>query len=668
MIQQMQIGDTRPIIDRNYRDITLAGQWLRECKVNADEAGAKNIHFGIEWQGVESMHVYRRYIADDGSGMSAADLDRFMRTYGGGGKTIGGQHDNFGIGAKIALLPWNPSGVLVVSYQDGQGQAILLRGDEANYGAAPWPSGDTLANPNGLSLPEFGIADIGAIWQQVPFWAEAGAQPQNGTIFLLLGSNPSEDTLLGDPGHQEGDSAVFPALYLNTRLWQVPAGQKVTIDVPQNKIKGSWPRRFPGQIGPTGFGTLAGKKYLALGRRTIRGAEHYIDRAGKHPITKGTVALEGGINVHWYLREEKPEKRDNPYAPRAGFIGVLYKGELYEVARSEDSGQRYRQFGVATKEVRERLFLVLEPTLGGPQDVYPTSGRDRLLLPGGQPLPFSDWGAAFHEAMPEVIAEAVAEALAREMRADSSWKEKMFRYLPRLSRTRLRRVCDGTGETGSSDPTDYVPPASDCGPEGDAVVPLHAVGPSGPENGSSPESDESQSTESGGMPKSRKLRLNVADQKGAQKAREEKMRASIPSYRIVAADEMQHPHLLASWDPLFVSPEDGSVGCVLLNRDHIALETLIADMAREYGATKSKGTGWARIEQAAYSAVGQSLVGKVMHVQAVIGPEVSEGELAECFLSDAALTTAGLGMIGEQQMLQQSLGGMMGRKKSERAA
>lgn len=28
-------------------------QWARECLVNAIEAKAKNVHFGIEWQGVE---------------------------------------------------------------------------------------------------------------------------------------------------------------------------------------------------------------------------------------------------------------------------------------------------------------------------------------------------------------------------------------------------------------------------------------------------------------------------------------------------------------------------------------------------------------------------------------------------------------------------------------
>src|SRR5215211_77308 len=176
----MRIGDTRPFIDRNYRDITQPGQWLRETFRNADEAEADNVHYGIEWQGVETQGVYRRYVADDGIGMDEADLGDFMLTYGGGGKPIGTEHENFGIGAKVALLPWNPAGLLVISYKSGQGYAMLMRGDEREYGAAPWEAMDedgevvqaAVIDPDGGALGDFGIADIGSIWKQVPFWAD----------------------------------------------------------------------------------------------------------------------------------------------------------------------------------------------------------------------------------------------------------------------------------------------------------------------------------------------------------------------------------------------------------------------------------------------------------------------------------------------------------------
>jgi len=162
-------------------------------------------------EGVEAQGVYRRYIADDGIGMDEGDLTTFMLTYGGGGKPIGTEHENFGIGAKVALLPWNPAGLLIVSYKHGHGYAMLMRGEERDYGAFPWEAVDedgeavhtAVIDPDGASLGEFGIADIGSVWTQVPFWAGREEPPENGTIFLLLGPDSDYDTLLGDPGRLE---------------------------------------------------------------------------------------------------------------------------------------------------------------------------------------------------------------------------------------------------------------------------------------------------------------------------------------------------------------------------------------------------------------------------------------------------------------------------------
>ena len=52
--------------------------------------------------------------------MTREELLSFFSTLGEGAKRIGGVHDNFGVGAKIASLPWNPEGVVVISYKDGR--------------------------------------------------------------------------------------------------------------------------------------------------------------------------------------------------------------------------------------------------------------------------------------------------------------------------------------------------------------------------------------------------------------------------------------------------------------------------------------------------------------------------------------------------------------------
>src|SRR5712672_1832292 len=81
-------------------------QWAREFLKNSLEADASRVEFGIEWQAVEKLGVYRRSVIDDGIGMNRDELLRFFSKLGEGAKKIGGVHDNFGVGAKIASLPW----------------------------------------------------------------------------------------------------------------------------------------------------------------------------------------------------------------------------------------------------------------------------------------------------------------------------------------------------------------------------------------------------------------------------------------------------------------------------------------------------------------------------------------------------------------------------------
>jgi hypothetical protein len=105
-------------------------QWAREFLKNSIEAGAKKVEFGIEWQAVEKHGVYRRTIVDNGIGMTKEELLSFFSTLGEGAKRIGGVHDNFGVGAKIAALPWNPEGVVVIAYKDGQASMIHIQLDD----------------------------------------------------------------------------------------------------------------------------------------------------------------------------------------------------------------------------------------------------------------------------------------------------------------------------------------------------------------------------------------------------------------------------------------------------------------------------------------------------------------------------------------------------------
>src|SRR5260370_36060415 len=110
-------------------------QWAREFLKNSREANATKVEFGIEWQAVEKRGIYRRTVMDNGIGMDRDELLRFFSTLGEGAKKIGGIHENFGVGAKIASLPWNPEGVVIISYKDGKGSMIQIEldPDTADY-------------------------------------------------------------------------------------------------------------------------------------------------------------------------------------------------------------------------------------------------------------------------------------------------------------------------------------------------------------------------------------------------------------------------------------------------------------------------------------------------------------------------------------------------------
>lgn len=640
----MTIGDTRPFIDRNYRDITVPGQWLRETFRNAEEAKADHVHFGVEWQGVEALGVYRRYIADDGAGMNEDDLTAFMLTYGGGGKPIGTEHENFGIGAKVALLPWNTAGLVVISYKDGNGYAMLLRGDDREYGAVTWEAEDdagdfvltAVIDPDGVSLGEFGIADLGSIWQQVPFWQGGESPPDHGTIFLLLGPEAEYDSLAGDPNRAEESATHIQALYLNSRLWELPNGPRVTIDLPVSRSKNTWAKTNPGQI-ESGPGTGG------FTRRVVSGARWHVDRGGRLATVSGSVDLGDGTVADWWLRTEPPESRPNPYGPRAGFIAVLYRGELYDIARAEDSKWRYRQFGIPAAEVMSNAFIVIRPSEDGPEGIYPTGGRDRLLRRGARDLPFTEWGAAFLADMPPEIADAIEKAMPKELLADSSWKEKFAeRFWNRLHALRLR--VRTKGDPSASDPTQTT---------SRVIVPSTTPGP-GNTRPKRPKVPGSQP---------RTPDLSVTDTGGANPARRTEMESSIPSWRPVAASEMDDEFNLASWNPDEVNP-DGSKGCVLLNKDHPGIVSLVEEMARAYSVTPQQVATWQEVERTVWDVVGQALVGKVVHTQAMLQSEVDKTTLRNLYLSDAALTTAGLGMVAEQQVVSTVLGGKIGRRKT----
>src|SRR4051794_32469938 len=175
---------------------------------NGIEADATAIRFGIEWQAVKARGVYRLQYADNGVGMSRDDLRDYMSTLGAGSKVVGGPHDNYALGCRMTLLPWNPEGVVVISVVEGVANMVKLKYDaSANAGAGEYVLEEIeWVDENGEEhistvYPPYFDDDEGIDWDAtIPdFITKEG----HGTTFIMLGRNPNEDTLDGDTERRE---------------------------------------------------------------------------------------------------------------------------------------------------------------------------------------------------------------------------------------------------------------------------------------------------------------------------------------------------------------------------------------------------------------------------------------------------------------------------------
>jgi hypothetical protein len=391
-IEPMTCSSIEALVERGYIN-SGCFTWAREVLVNSLEAGAKHVDFGVEWQGVAKHGVYRRLIADDGCGMSADELRHYLNTLVCGAKTIGPRIANFGVGAKTSLLPWNRMGLVVLSYQHGEGSMVRLECDhKGRYGLHHFEAlsedgariRETVINP-GFD-PELGI-DFA---QTKPDWIT-----DHGTILVLLGNHEKQNTFSGDPARRE-DGLRSLANFLNERFWDL---QNISVRMMEMKKvdPNLWPQ-FPHDRDRWQWRTITGAKYFVATPSTRPQSTLHSD----------TVVLSDGTEIDWYLWDDYAYRGD--YGPDAGTISLAFQGEQYDVSNHHS---KFRSFGVFEESVRKRVFLVIRPKIW--DDVTRTgvwSQPERIRLRWGDlgdDPPIADWAEEFREKMPLAIQEALKQ-------------------------------------------------------------------------------------------------------------------------------------------------------------------------------------------------------------------------------------------------------------------
>lgn len=618
-------------VDRVYRE-SGAHQWVRETYINVLQAKGTRCEFGIEWQAVENYGVYRRTIADNGCGMIPDELRGFFNTWGGGGKPIGGLHENFGIGAKSSLLPWNQYGIVVVSWVDEDPAMIWLMADPntGEYGLKQFyvenDEGDTLVDD---VITPFDDVKHGCNWEAIkPSW-----MGDSGTMIVLLGNDPSQNTVLGDPAREEADIKGI-STYFNRRLWEIPAGMKVTVEELRATDQTQWPEseEMAHRTGGPGRRTNV---------RTIEGAKYYIE----YPVssfTKGglkasnAMVLTDGTTIEWFLWErERPAIQS--YASVGGFIGAVYDEEIYDITTHHAT---YRSFGVTEGTVRSKLWLIARPPKygGGSWGVYPRGDRNSLLVQGGaragEPLPFNDWGAEFSEHMPDAIREALraARAGASGSVTDNTWRDRLAdRFGARWKLVRLL-----ARKTGSL-----------------TVAPTHA--------GTLPRAAKPKkrmtTTSGGGGRGGTTGAAAVGYVHGSVPATKTKVGGGIPTYELVRGDSVGKG-MIAAWAP---NHPEHPEGAVLIATDHPVIEEQVAHWQSQYPPHFEE-----QVRNEVHAVYGEIAVAKVAHseqLKQLLPPHEIETGLR----SDGALTMALLGLISEDAVISTRIGGKLGKFKRKAA-
>lgn len=605
-------------------------QWAREFLKNSLEAGAKRVEFGIEWLAVEMSGVYRRTIMDDGLGMTEKELLDFFSTLGAGAKKIGGVHDNYGVGAKIAALPWNPEGVAVISYRDGKGSMIwmMLEPESGDYELAEFQVGDKavcVIDPSQISGAEWnamGEVNWGAV---APDWIR-----DHGTMIVLRGSAQNPDTILGNPDASEGDIKGL-SVYLNWRFWDLSAQDVHVVELRSEK-KNSWPQ-----------GAQDRDDVRRPNNRRIMGAKYYLTdvKAPKGRLGASGVSLvdEDRVGVEWYLWEgERPAIHS--YAKKPGYIAVRYRDELFQLTMHK---AHFRWFGIIHGEVQQNLTLIVEPHLFQPSNgrwgIHPDQSRNRLIFTGkgekGVELPLSDWGMEFANDLPEDIKNAINAARGDRSGSieDDDYRKRLQdkfgnRWMTKALVQRRRRRPETTGVTATDEDVEVPPEVPDDLPPG--------------------------SGSGTGRRRHKKTRIVVrprARTDGTEEGVLVDQPVDVPRWDIGRADDFEKPWHLALW-----APNDPQGPTVVINVDSAILQEIVKHHQEQYPDVFAE-----EVEKTIHQVFGEVAACKVAHSQKLVGTLMAQEALDQDYRTENALTIALMGLMAEESLIAQRLG-KLGRK------
>jgi len=446
MIQPLQNKNPTASLKRFMAEIGPM-QFVREIYMNSKEADATKMKVYFDHQFLKGGGPKKLCFADNGKGMTAAEMYEYLAHLNSSSKTTGGPHDNFGIGVKTTTLLANPYGVVFLSWS------------KANPGGAmAWFVYDEAKDMVGLKPFEY-IEDEDGYQERIALTTEMSDGSMANVVSLdelkEHHSNGFEGVKWWDCKKQSGIDGH------GTIVMLLGKGRD------EDSVGADWSDRNLSHYLSTRFPRLVVEVRSSLGSHKPRGLLDVLEKSIQH---KDEIKLNNGfsIDVHYMKKISRSGGKNsniqgvNHYAPaiiRKGYSAVEYKDEFYHSAYGKDE---MRSWGVSHEDVMSRILLIIKPphygmqTDGVMRGCYPNEKRNALLWSDetveteNRALDLREVKMEFIEKQPELLKKWIKEAYEAdqsEIKIDTSDLRNEWRRLFNARRSHqgkdLRPAPDG---------------------------------------------------------------------------------------------------------------------------------------------------------------------------------------------------------------------------------
>lgn len=426
-------------------------QFLREAIQNSIEAGATKIkiepcpmalHEHAELPG----GIKRLSVLDNGEGMNADQLLKYINKYNSSSKISGGHHDNFGIGIKATAANFNHYGLVFISWtrESDEGNMIWLCYNKKakQFGVRHIPvyekqdDGEyelTYKQVVSLSELEATYENEGG-FEGVKWWNanqklayqtwKVKTIKKHGTIVYFCGMHSTDNTWCRDARGKSFAEWSYTH-YLNKRFYNlanVSRHSTTRTNVDSKKSYGFEYHTYAFGFKKIDESMINGFKVITLFNKNS------IERGvGKKNKMYSHVASAFDISSY-----------------NNGFIAVKYKNELYNL----ETGKRAsRQWGIIADEVMSQVKIIVIPPEYDPKTnygVFPNEGRDTLMIEDGSKdqetkvLDLKEIREYYVDNMPQEVSDAIDNALRKKMNFKHS-DEAIFKKYKFLFKLRVTR-------------------------------------------------------------------------------------------------------------------------------------------------------------------------------------------------------------------------------------